>query len=329
MRAPSLSPFERSGAGAGLAPPVALPAGLHVFERGWLSSNSVVFEEGDRLTVVDTGYVLHARQTAALIEHLARGRPLARIINTHLHSDHVGGNARLARAGGVSIQIPAGGADAVRAWDVERLGYLATGQRCPRFDFDRLLRAGDELQLGGRRWQVLAAVGHDPHMLMLYESQERILISADTLWEHGFGALFPEIEGEPGFAWQRASLDLISSLRPLLVIPGHGSPFRQVDAALQRAYHRLHALQSNPQRNARNVMKVLLKFWLLQVGEAPVVRLIRHFGRARYAHVVHQRYFAELTFNQMLEQIVWQLCAAGAAVLEGSRLRNVDDARAD
>jgi hypothetical protein len=31
----------------------------------------------------------------------------------------------------------------------------------------------------------------------------------------------------------------------------------------------------------------------------------------------------------MLEQIVWQLCAAGAAVLEGSRLRNVDDARAD
>ena len=195
MRAALLSPL----APAAEAPSGALPPGMHVLERGWLSSNSVLFEEGDRLTVVDTGYVLHARQTAALIDRVGRGRPLARIINTHLHSDHVGGNARLARSGAVSIQIPAGGADAVRRWDVERLGYRATAQRCPRFGFDRLLRAGDMLRLGAGCWQVLAAAGHDPDMLMLYEADRRILISADALWEHGFGAIFPEIEGEPGY----------------------------------------------------------------------------------------------------------------------------------
>jgi glyoxylase-like metal-dependent hydrolase (beta-lactamase superfamily II) len=321
MRATPLSSPERAQSPA---VPTLLPAGVHVLERGWLSSNSVVFEEGERLTVVDTGYALQARQTVALIDHIGGGRPVARIINTHLHSDHVGGNARLARAGGVSIQIPAGEADAVRTWDVERLSYRAMGQRCPRFSFDRTLRTGDMLELAGLTWQVLAGAGHDPHMVMLFEPEARILISADALWEDGFGGIFPEIDGGAGFVEQRASLDLIARLQPRLVIPGHGAPFGEVDAALQRACRRLDALQSSPQRNARHVLKLLVKFWLLQIGETTLPRLIEHFGRARYARTVHQRYFAELSFDQMMEQTAWQLSAAGAAVLERNRLRNVD-----
>ena len=321
MRATPLSSRERAQASAA---PTLLPAGVHVLERGWLSSNSIVFEEGERLTVVDTGYALHARQTVALIAHVAGGRPVTRIINTHLHSDHVGGNARLARAGAVSIQIPAGEADAVRTWDVERLSYRAMGQRCPRFSFDRTLRSGDTLQLAGRAWQVVAGAGHDPHMVMLFEPEARILISADTLWQDGFGGIFPEIEGEGGFVEQRESLDSIARLQPRLVIPGHGAPFREVDAALQRAYRRLDALQSSPQRNARHILKLLVKFWLLQVAETTLPRLVEHFGRARYARIVHQRYFADLSFDQMMEQTAWQLTAAGAAVLERARLRNVD-----
>jgi glyoxylase-like metal-dependent hydrolase (beta-lactamase superfamily II) len=311
------------------APRVDLPTGVHVLERGWLSSNSVLFEEGDRLSVVDTGYISHARQLAGLIDRIGRGRPLARIVNTHLHSDHVGGNALLARRGAVSIQIPGGDADAVRAWDVERLSYRATGQRCARFGFDRVLRAGDALELGGLAWRVLAGAGHDPHMVMLYQSERRILISADALWEDGFGAIFPEIEGQPGFAQQRVSLNLIAGLQPALVIPGHGKPFRQVDAALQRADRRLDALQSSPQRNARHILKVLVKFWLLQVRQAPLPRLIEHFGRARYAHAVHQRHFAQRSFAHMLEQTARELCAAGAAALDGVHIRNVQGSDAE
>jgi glyoxylase-like metal-dependent hydrolase (beta-lactamase superfamily II) len=323
MRASALSSVERASQVG------TLPPGVHVLERGWLSSNNVVFEEGDRLAVVDTGYMLHSRQTAALIRHIGRGRPLTRIVNTHLHSDHVGGNARLARDGAVSILIPAGGADAVRTWDVERLSYRAMGQRCPRFGFDGLLRAGDLVELGGAKWQVLTGAGHDPDMLMLYEPRRRILISADVLWEYGFGALFPELEAEADFVEQRRSLDLIARLRPALVIPGHGAPFRDADAAVQRAYRRLDALQSNPRRNAGHVLKVLVKFWLLQVVQAPLSRLTAHFGRARYARMVHERYFSDLSFEQMIEQTAWQLSAAGAAALEGSIVRNVDEAGTD
>jgi glyoxylase-like metal-dependent hydrolase (beta-lactamase superfamily II) len=318
MDAPSLTAASSATDAAG----TGLPAGMHVLERGWLSSNSVLFEEGEQLSVVDTGYISHARQLAALIDRIGRGRPVARVVNTHLHSDHVGGNAFLARRGGVSIQIPAGDADAVRRWDVERLSYRATGQRCARFGFDRVLRAGDALQLGGCLWQVMAGAGHDPHMLMLYQVDRRILISADALWEDGFGAIFPEIEGKAGFVQQRLSLELIARLQPALVIPGHGPPFRQVQAALQRADRRLGALQSSPLRNARHVLKVLVKFWLLQVGQASLTRLVEHFGRARYARIVHERYFALLSFPQMLEQTARDLCAAGAAALDGDRMRN-------
>ena len=305
------------------APQAVLPKGMHVLERGWLSSNNVLFEEGGELSVVDTGFVTHSRQTAALIDHAGGGRALARIINTHLHSDHAGGNARLARDRVASILIPAGLAEAALLWDVERLSFAATAQRCPRFAFDGLLHAGDLLELGGRPWQVLAAAGHDPDMLMLFEPDGRILISTDALWRNGFGAIFPEIEGEPGFREQRRTLDLIAGLQPRLVIPGHGSPFRETDAALEQAYRRLDALSSSPERNARHVLKVLLKFWLLQVGQAPMRRLIKHFERARYARIVHQRYFAHLSFDQVIERAVQELCAVGAAALDASSVRSL------
>ena len=76
---------------------VPLPPGMTVLERGWLSANNIVFaaQAGDAegAAVIDTGYVTHSAQTLALIESTLAGQPLARILNTHLHSDHCGGNA--------------------------------------------------------------------------------------------------------------------------------------------------------------------------------------------------------------------------------------------
>jgi glyoxylase-like metal-dependent hydrolase (beta-lactamase superfamily II) len=66
-----------------------------VLQRGWLSSNNIVFPTGGRTAVVDTGYCAHSSQTLALIAATLRGRKLDCILNTHLHSDHCGGNAAL------------------------------------------------------------------------------------------------------------------------------------------------------------------------------------------------------------------------------------------
>ena len=302
-----------------------LPPSMSVLERGWLSSNSVVFDDGEAVSVVDTGYVTNAPQTVALVERVARGRPLARIVNTHLHSDHVGGNAALkARHPGCTIAIPRGQAAAVAAWDLDALTYAPTGQQCDRFDYDHVLDDGDALMLGGLPWQVLAAPGHDPHMLMLLQPEQRILISADALWENGFGAIFPEIEGESGFAEQRAALQLIERAAPRVVIPGHGTPFTDVAAALAVAHARLDALSADPARNARQVARVLIKFWMLDRREVPIETLIDHFEQARYLPLINDRYFGQ-PIRVFLRRTVEELAAAGALVLDGTQVRNAGD----
>ncbi|WP_217619382.1 MBL fold metallo-hydrolase, partial [Achromobacter sp. GbtcB20] len=98
--------------------------------------------------------------------------------------------------------------------------------------------------------QVLGAPGHDPHALLLFCAQEGVLISGDALWENGFGVVFPELAGEPGFDEVRATLDLIGTLDAHVVVPGHGRVFGVVRAALERACSRLVYLAADPRRNA-------------------------------------------------------------------------------
>ena len=61
-----------------------LPKGMHVLERGWLSSNNIVFIDDERTAIVDTGYKSHEEQTLQLVQALLAGRPLDAIYNTHI-----------------------------------------------------------------------------------------------------------------------------------------------------------------------------------------------------------------------------------------------------
>ena len=70
-----------------------LPPQIRVLERGWLSSNNILFDDGDRCALIDSGYHAHAAQTLQLLQHALCGKTLTWLINTHCHSDHMGGNA--------------------------------------------------------------------------------------------------------------------------------------------------------------------------------------------------------------------------------------------
>jgi glyoxylase-like metal-dependent hydrolase (beta-lactamase superfamily II) len=295
---------------------------MRFFERGWLSSNNILFLDDEAsASVVDTGYVSHASQTEALLEAALGGRRLTRILNTHLHSDHCGGNAHLAARWGATVAIPPGSAQAVRDWDADALTYLATGQRCPRFDWQALLAPGSVVRLGALDWEVLAAPGHDPHSVVLWCGSEGILISADALWEQGFGVIFPEIEGESGFAEQAAMIELIARLAPRLVLPGHGRPFTGIDAALGRARERLAALAASPARNARHAARALLKFYLLEVREAGFDALVAHCAATRYFPLINQRYFGQ-PFEDFVRMIADDLVRADAARVRDNALVN-------
>ena len=64
----------------------------------------------------------------------------------------------------------------------------------------------------------LLAPGHDTHSVILFEPVGRLLVSADALWERGFGVVFPELDGEAGFDEVAQTLDVMEALQPLLVI---------------------------------------------------------------------------------------------------------------
>ena len=294
-----------------------LPAGIHVLERGWLSSNNILLLGRHESALVDSGYATHSAQTLALVERLLDGRSLDRLLNTHLHSDHCGGNATLqARYPGVRTAIPPGEAEAVCAWDEDKLSYRATGQECPRFTFDSLLQPGQTIEYADARWQIHAAPGHDPHAVLLYEPTSGVLISGDALWEKGFGIVFPEMWGEPSFGEVAATLDLIESLNPRCVIPGHGRVFGELPAALAIARERLDAFVRSPEKHARHAVKVLIKFKLLDAKKMDFSQLAAWLASAAYMEQIRQRFAPDRNLAQWSEELLAELARSGAVRIE-------------
>lgn len=310
--------MSNAPAGAGL------PANVVVFERGWLSSNNILFVGADETALVDTGYATHAEQTLVLVESALGSRPLDRVLNTHLHSDHCGGNAALQeRYPAVRTDIPPGEATLVERWDERGLSFLATGQTCPRFRFTGLLQPGTDCQLGDRPWEVHGAPGHDPHSIILFDPASRTLISADALWENGFGVAFPELAGEPSFDDLAATLDLIETLAPLRVIPGHGRVFNDVGSALITARHRLAGLQRDPVKHARHAIKVLMKFKLMEVQQITVEDWAAWLRSTPYLEAIRLRFFEGEELDQLTQDILAELISAGAAKMDALGIRNI------
>ncbi len=300
-----------------------MPAGIQVFERGWLSANNILLTGDGPSTLIDSGYCTHAPQTLTLLAHALQGRSLDLLLNTHLHSDHCGGNAALQAAyPGVQTLVPPGHFQQVQAWDAVTLTYVPTGQSCPRFHADTPLTPGSELCLGSHTWQVHAAPGHDPHSVVLFEPRSRTLVSADALWENGFGVVFPELEGTEAFDEVGLTLDLIESLGPRLVIPGHGGVFTEVEAALARARQRLDGFIRAPAKHARHAAKVLLKFKLLEAQAFSGGALHQWAAGTAYLETVRRRWEPEADPVAWIEAIADELVRAGAARREGGRLVN-------
>lgn len=296
--------------------PLQLPPQIRVLERGWLSSNNILCLEGVGATLVDTGYAAHADQTLALVQQSLDQRSLSRLINTHSHSDHIGGNARLQEAYGCAIVIPAGIEEAVTHWDEHALLLTPSGQWSERFRHDGVLRGGDLFEMGGLEWQALDAPGHDMNALIFHCPQARLLISGDALWRDGFGIVFGEMFGNTGgLQATRSTLDLIADLAVDTVIPGHGAPFAEVGDALQRAYQRLTAFETHPERMARNALKACFTFNLLELRRLPRSGLADYLGAIPFFKDVAVRMLG-MELEQAAAWLLADLLKAGAVVLE-------------
>ena len=302
---------------------ISLPSGITLFERGWLSSNNILLEDDEQSLLVDSGYFSHSAQTISLVRAHLGERSLSRLINTHLHSDHCGGNAALQQHyPELKIFVPPGNSQHVFSWDPVLLSYEPTGQNCPPYIAHGALNIGDSFVAANLRWDILAAPGHDPHSVMFFNQSHGILISADALWENGFGVVFPEIEGVDAFDEVESTLNFIQSLDARLVIPGHGSIFCEVDDALKRAYKRLNYFKEAPQKHALYAAKVLLKFKLLELQTCPTSIFKAWARNTSYLHLLQTKHWPSMSFDLWLNMLLEQLQSINELAIEDEAIIN-------
>jgi glyoxylase-like metal-dependent hydrolase (beta-lactamase superfamily II) len=291
---------------------VSLPKTLLVLERGWLSANNILCFDGDNATLIDSGYVAHAEQTVALVGSALQGRQLKNLINTHSHSDHIGGNAALQAAFNCEIMVPAGLHATIADWDQDALLLSPLGQQAARFQHDHLISAGCEIQMGELNWQALAVPGHDMEALAYYNPENRVLISGDALWENGFGVIFPELLGEAnGLESARETLEMLSKLAVDTIIPGHGSPFVTVDAAFERAFRRLSHFENNIEQLAWHAIKVIVSFAMMEKRRLPLADFPAFVLSLPFAVDVNTRYL-DYSEDKMTERLERELLLVNA-----------------
>jgi glyoxylase-like metal-dependent hydrolase (beta-lactamase superfamily II) len=302
------------------APPV-LPDSLIVLERGWLSSNCILGLDGDSATLIDSGYVSHVGQTlhlvAFMLRHGGQARTLKRLINTHVHSDHMGGNAAIQQHFGCTITIPEGCAPAIAAWDDVALILGPAGQSAPLFRPDGTIKAGDVFEMGQLGWQAIPVPGHDLHMLAFYNEEKRLLISSDALWRNGFGILFPALTAGPDnthdvFATTRETLARLGRLAVDAVIPGHGAPFAEFGEALREAESRLAAQEARADRLAIHALKALLVFRVLDLRQLERARLPDFLAALPMFGEINRRFLGDLPADTLAERLADELVKHGA-----------------
>jgi glyoxylase-like metal-dependent hydrolase (beta-lactamase superfamily II) len=217
---------------------------VHVFVRDWLSANNILLRSPDEPVLIDSGYVRHAPLTLALLaspQGLGQ-QPLARLVNTHCHSDHMGGNAAIKTRYRCPIALPEGEVPLISAWDEQTLLLGYCDQRADRFSIDEVIKAGETHVWGGLEWRALAAPGHDMGALVFYNPEHRVLISGDALWRVATALSCREIDPS-ALPATRATLEMLARLDVRVVI----RPWRAVHGccrSLDRAFKRASASSS-------------------------------------------------------------------------------------
>lgn len=227
--------------------------------------NVYLFDEGDGWTVVDTGSLgKRGKATWEAIEkHFLGGKPITRVIGTHLHPDHIGLAGWLAERFGASLTMTAleymtasnlwmGGTKEVPEHEIEFMFKSGVSRefepmmRSARFDNfrrgvhrlpDQFTRVedGSEITLGGRRWRVVIGRGHSPEHACLSCLDEPLFIAGDQVLPNITSNVSVHAR-EPGanpLAHWITSLDRMRNIPgDPLVLPSHGRVFRGLEMRL-------------------------------------------------------------------------------------------------
>ena len=229
--------------------------------------NLWLLEDGDEWVVVDTG--LNTDDVCLLWERMFEGRlegkPVNKVIVTHMHPDHVGLAGWLTRHFGCELWMTqlefltchtlvgdtgkAAPDEAVNFYlrsgysedDIEHYrdmfgGFGAMVSRLPG-SYLRLTD-GQTIEIGGRRWEVVVGRGHSPEHACLYCPDIGVLISGDQVLPviTSNVSVYPtEPEANPLSQWLHSCRHLKERIsNDVVVLPAHQSPFRGLHTRLDQ-----------------------------------------------------------------------------------------------
>jgi quinoprotein relay system zinc metallohydrolase 2 len=193
------------------------------------------------VAVIDTGgsVTIGRGLRAAIAKHTAL--PVCYVINTHVHVDHVLGNAAFL-GGGVSFVGNALLGDAIaRSRDFFVKEYASDLDPPPNgrqvIGPDRLVEREATLDLGARPLVLRAwPTAHTDCDLTVYDPKSGTLWTGDLLFRERLPALDGSLKG-----WLSA-LDELTRMKVKLAVPGHGPPARDLGAAIAPERRYLEAL---------------------------------------------------------------------------------------
>ena len=242
---------------------------LFFIERGFLNGNHFVYRS-DSPVLIDTGYISGFDETEDLITRLGVNLPdISLIISTHTHCDHIGGNNRIQQKSGCEIALHKVGKYFMDSRDDWSTWWRYYNQEAEFFKCTRSLEDGEMITLGPHQFQVLYTPGHASDGIVLYNRREKILISADTLWQTDMAAMTLRVEGSRALFHMLESLQKIEALDVQTVYPGHGRPFHDMPKAIDRSKQRIDNFLRHPENIGDDVLKKIIVYTLMMKKSMP------------------------------------------------------------
>lgn len=236
---------------------------LFFIERGYLNANHFVYR-AENPVLIDTGYVSDFDVTEKLITSLGIGLDdVKQIICTHCHCDHIGGNRIIQERSGCDIAMHRIGKYFIDAKDDWSTWWEYYGQQADFFDCTQPLEDGDVIRVGHHEFQVIYTPGHSADGTVFYNSEEKVLLSSDTLWENDLPVITIRIEGSRALFSLQESLEKIESLDVGRVYPGHGAPFIDFKDAVSKCKDKLDRYLKHPERIGTDLIKKIMIYTLL------------------------------------------------------------------
>ncbi len=232
-------------------------------ERPFPSANMVLIK--DQLPVlIDTGFGSDVRETEKLIKDVGVSpEKLHLFVNTHYHSDHVGGNHHFQKNYEVKIAAHTWEADLINSRDPESCSAEWLDQPVEPYRVDRKLIHGDEIHTGSKTLQVLHTPGHTLGHISLYEPEEEILICGDFFHQSDIGWLNIYREGVSSIHRSLESLEQLSKLSIQQAYSGHGSQIENPMVAIDAARKRFEKWLHTPEKVAWHAVKRIFAFTLI------------------------------------------------------------------